>query len=213
MRFMVLKILVFLMWATTGAAATLNESDVAGGFASPSQNFNPTYAQVGSGFDVINGTASANNFDFLQFTSLPTGPQTVSFTLSMITPNANAFSNAGGEIRYSTVQTSGPYTNNISAGTFNLQAQRNIDPSLGSATLSFSLDNTFAGGDLFVNILQTFGNRNLSYSIAVPSNLASNPAPVPLPPAGILLASVLGFGLVWRGTRRSDLHPAGARAT
>ena len=198
-----------LLAASAVSAATINETDFAGGFASASQNFNPTYAQIGSGFDVVNGTSSANAFDFIQFTSLNAGAQTLSFTLNLLAPNANANSNAGGEIRYSTTQTTGPYTNNVSAGFFALQSGRNINPVISSTTLSFSLDNSFAGGDLFVNVLQTYGNRSVAYSLGVPGNL---PATVPIPPAGLLLASVLGLGLL-RRWRRRDLHHAGFAAT
>ena len=88
--------------AVPAIAATISETDFAGGFASADQNFNPTYTQIGSGFDVVNGTSETNAFDFIQFTSLAAGAQTITFTFNMITPNANANSNAGGEIRYST---------------------------------------------------------------------------------------------------------------
>lgn len=198
-----------LLAASAVSAATINETDFAGGFGSANQNFNPTYTQIGTGFDVVNGTSRANNFDFIQFNSLNAGAQTVSFTLSLITPNANAFSNAGGEIRYSTSRTTGPYTNNLSAGFFSLQSGRNVNPVVTSATLSFSLDNSFAGGDLFVNVLQTFGNRSVAYSLGVPGNL---PATVPIPPAGLLLVTALGLVLL-RRSRRGDLHHAWIAAT
>lgn len=189
--------LLSIFIAAPSFAATINETDFAGGFGAANQNVNPDYTAIGGGFDLVNGTSSANNFDFIQFTSLDPGPQTVSLTLSIIDPvGSNFFGLAGGELRYSTTQTTGPYTDNLSAGTFLLTGGLIATPGNNTTSLSFSLDNSFAGGDLFVNILQTFGNRSLSYSLAVPGNTL--PAAVPLPSAGLMLLVALGATVLGR---------------
>lgn len=206
----VVSVLFSIVMAVAAQAATINETDFADGFASPDQNFNPTYTQIGSGFDVVNGTLTRRNFDFIRFTSLNAGAQTVSLSFTLLAPNANQRGQLGGEVRYSTVQSTGPYTNNFSAGTFDLQSGRNVDPALAAATLSFNLDDTFAGGDLFVNILPTYGNRTAVYALGVPGNI---PAAIPLPPAGFLLLSACCLMAIGRRARRHDLHPARPQAT
>lgn len=212
MRTLFIATLISLMTVNAASAATVNETDFAGGFSSPNQFFNPTYTSIGFGVDTINGTATANNFDFLRFTDLEAGAQTLTFNFALQIPagQSNVFQNAGGQLYYSENYLSGPY-NGTNAGTFAMARDPFNLPGTPTTTLSFTLANSFAGGDLFVNILPQFGQA-FSYSLAITGN-GGGPAPVPLPPAGALLLAAFGALILRRRMRRDVLHTGLTQAT
>ncbi len=189
--------LMALFFAVGVQAATLNETDLAGGFSSNANS----YTQVGSGFDEIEGTLLNGEDDFLQFTDLAAGAQTVSFTFELLSNANNA--QASGRLRYFESFSSNPFSPGTAVGDFNLNPRNNT-----SQTLSFSLPTTFAGGDLFVAVL-SFSSNGLpySYSASVPGNAAA-PAPVPVPATGLMLLAALAGALMF--VRRSTPHLVGA---
>ena len=60
-------------------AATLNECDLVGGFSSSFA----TPTDVALGNLQVDGTLAASDFDFIQFTSLAAGAQSLSFTFAL----------------------------------------------------------------------------------------------------------------------------------
>lgn len=197
---------VSLCAASAVAAATINESDVPGGFGSNSQWFNPTYTSISYGVDVVTGTATSNNFDFLRFTDLDAGAQSITFDFAVPNATGTVFTNGGGQVYYSETYQSGPY-NGTNAGGFNMFYNPFNAFSTTTASLTFNLANSFAGGDLFVNILPQYGQ--FTYSVSLTGN-GGLPAPVPVPAAGALMLAALG-GLAFR--RRRALHPVPAQVT
>lgn len=78
------------------SAATLNECDLVGGFSSSFA----TPTDVALGNLQVDGTLAASDFDFIQFTSLAAGAQSLSFTFALNNPDVGAFlQNADGEVR------------------------------------------------------------------------------------------------------------------
>lgn len=203
MKTFVYSVLVSMSLACSAQAATLNESDFAGGFSSVQGN----YTQVGFGFETINGTLSSNDFDFLQFTNLDAGAQTISLTFDFIDPaSAPFFQNAGGTVRYSETFQNFAF-NGTNAGNFQVSAGPFVNPTNNSTTLSFNLDNSFAGGPLFLHILPTFGVP-FTYSANLTGNGGGPIAPVPVPATGLMLLGALAFGLT--AVRRQAPHVVGA---
>ncbi|MEL6570368.1 MAG: hypothetical protein AAFQ64_01835 [Pseudomonadota bacterium] len=200
-------IVAALFFAGGVQAATLNEADIAGGFAAGNQNFNPDYTAVAYGFDTVVGTLTANNFDFLQFTDLDAGAQTISLTLELLVPSGAGYSNGGGELRYSEAYQSSPYGGTF-GGNFALEVDPFNLPGTPSATLSFNLGSSFAGGDLFLALIPQYGNQTISYTTTLTGNGGSTPAPVPVPATGLLLLGALAVGML--ALRRSAPHLVGA---
>lgn len=193
--------------ASSAAAATVNETDFAGGFSSPNQYFNPSYTAIGFGIDTINGSLTPGNFDFINLTSLDPGAQTISMdvTLDASGFSPTAFVQQGGELRYGFSGVGSP----TNPGLFQLGANYLVvrDPFAASSstqTLSFNLDSSFAGGDLFLNLIPQFGSGPITYSIA-PSGNGGGLAPIPLPATGWMLISAIGAaGLMRRRKTHTD---------
>lgn len=174
--------------ASPAAAATLSELSFPGGDFSGNWNV-PTV--IGNGFDIVQGTGSANNYDILAFTGLAAGAQTV--TLDFAAPSGIGWSYAaGGNIRYSTRpfqwEWDGTMAGSVSIGYFN-QTQ----------SLTLALGPGFAG-TLYLGLYFTYG-QNLGYTLNLPGNAAPTPA-VPLPASAWLLGSALAAGAAARRARR-----------
>jgi len=201
-RVFVLPVLFSAALAGAAQAATLNETDV-GGFSS-SMSGGTGFTDVGSGFDVINGSLVNGEDDFLRFTNLAAGAQTLTFEFAL-TSTANS-AQASGAVRYwETTPPGNAFTGGTALPQFNLNPFSNP-----STTQTFALDSSFAGGELFVAILSFSSNGfPYSYSVSAPGNAA----PVPLPPAGLLLLTAFGALALRRKSRSGDLHPAGLQAT
>lgn len=195
MRFLRFCVAAFLGTASLGQAATLNESDIAGGFGS---SFNsPTV--IGSDVTTVTGTVSAADFDFLHFTSLSAGAQTLTFNFNLADPNGlSGFQNGGGSVRIKETAPGWAYDGNplnpAGGNDFDLSFDPfNVAGAVVSQTLSYSLGAGYAGGDLYVSILPTFASQAFSFGVIVPGNSASvDPSPVPVPAAGLLLIGALG---------------------
>jgi hypothetical protein len=177
--------------ASMAQAATLNETDVVGGFSS---NFG-TPTTIGSGFENLTGTPSGSDADYLHFTSLAAGAQTFSLSFDLGDPTpASFFDVATGSVGVSltapTASVTGVNANYFLAG-FASTTQ----------TLTYSLGSGFTGGSLYVSILPTFSTQSFSFGIDIPGN-ATPPAPVPVPAAGLLLLGALG-GFVALRRRKS----------
>lgn len=158
--------------AVTGAnasfAATVNEGSFAGDFSS---NYaSPT--AIATGVTTINGTLGSGDSDFLSFTGMQAGAQTVTLNV--------AASGAGplwiGSILYSTT----PFTSNSSGTLGGTMVMYNFPPLFVSLTqsLSFNLGATF-GGTLFLALNQQMGS-GFSYSLGVPGNVSGVPLPAPI---------------------------------
>lgn len=212
MRGFLIFVLCTLALAVSSQAATLTESDVNGGFSNDFRN--PTV--VGPGIDLITGGLStggggsvADEFDFLQFTNLQPGAQTVSFTFSLAVPSGfTGFIGAGGTVRVKT----DPFEFSAFEGTaqqFQLSFNSfNPAGSTPTQTLSFDLGSSFAGPELFVNVRTTNATQPFSFGVAVPGNAI---APVPLPATGWLMMFGLAaaFGMRRVGTQSAKhLVPA-----
>lgn len=187
-------------------AATLSPADVGGVY---SGNYaNPT--QIGTGFDTILGTGTAGQTVELALTRLPAGAQTLTFTFS--TPagislqgpaNGWSYYGAGGSLLYSVGSpfAYGPWGGR-SLGSFGV-----ANSTAGQMTnvLTLTLGSSFSG-PLYLGLNMTYGNTPISYSIGVPSNAvvaamsALPPAPVPVPPGGLLIAAALS--VFWLLRRR-----------
>ena len=194
MRFTSLIAAFGLCFASAAQAATINEIDVAGGFSS---NFaTPTAIAVDT--TTVNGTLSGGDFDFLHFTSLAAGAQSIILNFNLADPNGlSGFQNAGGQVRVSETQPAFAFDGtriNPGAGGNDFELTYNpfnVGSSVVTQTLSYSLDNSFAGGDFYVSILTTFSTQNFSFGLIAPGN-AVTPSPVPVPAAGLLLLGALG---------------------
>lgn len=187
-------------------AATLSPADVGGAYSDSYAS--PT--QIGTGYDTILGTATNGQSIALELTGLPAGAQTLTFTFTAapgVTPqgvaNGWAYYGAGGSLLYSTGSAfTGPWSG-ASVGGFGIA---NTTADTMTNVLTLTLDSTFSGA-LYLGLNMTYGNTPIAYSIGVPSNAAVTaitppPAPVPLPPGALMLASVLG-GLWLIRRRRS----------
>lgn len=200
MRVLPLFFACLLSCASASTAATLNET-LAGGFSS-----DPTdYTAVGRDFNVISGTLTGSEDDFLQFTSLDAGAQTFSFDISLAPTTGR--SQATGRVRVFEAFSPNPFFPGTTVGDFRLNTNRQT-----STTLSFSLPDTFAGGDLFVGLLSFSGNGlPYTYSLSVTGNGGGGPAPIPLPASGVLLlGALMAGGLLRRGRAMASKDPIAA---
>ena len=87
-------ILLVAMWASlfgVAQAATLNETDFAGGFSS--NELAPTV--VAGGFETVTGTIDSNEDTFLHFTNLAVGAQQLDFTFGIPASAALGFGSVG----------------------------------------------------------------------------------------------------------------------
>lgn len=167
--------------ASPASAATISETSFAGGDFSSAFGA-PT--AIASGFDTVTGNLGSGDRDFLSFTGMKTGAQTV--TLSLAALGAGPLWT--GSLRYSTT----PFTSNTSGTLAGSILMFNAPPVLVSLTqtLSFNLGATF-GGTLFIALNQQRGS-GISYSLSIPGNV---PAAVPLPATALLLGGALaGLG-------------------
>ncbi|OSP54234.1 hypothetical protein BV911_13870 [Pseudoruegeria sp. SK021] len=177
-----------LLAASVGgaSAATLAESDYPGGsfshsFGSPSI--------IGAGFDQISGTGSQNVPDFLTFSSLKPGAQTLTLSFTNVGDIVDSTS-SGVSVYHS--ETAFPH-----GWAGNLLGTAQIDVSTPSvANLVLNLDESFAG---VLNLGLYFTHGALNYNISAQGNAGlpfpeDTPAPVPLPATALLLGSVLGLG-------------------
>lgn len=166
--------------ASSVSATTVNEGSLSGGDFSSSFG-SPT--AIASGVGTVTGSLGANDRDFLSFTGMQTGAQSVTLNLTAI--------GAGpvwtGSFLYSTT----PFTSNTSGQFGGGIVMLNFAPFFVSMTqtLSFNLGATF-GGTLFLAIHQQTGT-GVSYSLDIPGNVA----PVPLPATALLLGgAIAGLG-------------------
>lgn len=204
MKRLLLASLLFLSSAAAGAAATLNESDVFGGFGGTAQ----TATQIALGNEVINGALGSGTADFLRFSNLASGAQTITLTFGLISPNPNAAGSGGGTVTVSPFGTPALQNFNITKG-----GGRNGTIS-GTTTLSFSLDANYNGQELVFGLTQSSGNRAVTYAMSIPGNVfVPPPAPVPVPPAGALLLAAFGGLAIWRRKRGVCLHQPRTQAT
>ena len=167
-----------VMMSAPSQGATLNEGtlgDFSNDYAAPTV--------IGNGFETVVGATSVGDLDFVQFTGLASGAQTVSVTFTPASLGTLFISS--GTLRYST-QPLTSSTSGTSAGNFSI-----YDLGLFSSTtqtLSFNLDSSFSGA-LFVSLSLALGSP-VNYSISIPSN--AYVAPVPLPASLVLLLVGLG---------------------
>ncbi|MCA0272871.1 MAG: VPLPA-CTERM sorting domain-containing protein [Proteobacteria bacterium] len=182
--------LAIVLSATPATAVTVNEGSFAGGDFSSSYG-SPT--AIASGVGTVTGNLGSNDRDFLSFTGMQTGAQSVTLNLTAI--------GAGpvwtGSLLYSTT----PFTSNSSGQFGGGIVMLNFAPFFVSMTqtLSFNLGATF-GGTLFLAINQQTGT-GVSYSLDIPGNVA----PVPLPATALLLGgAIAGLG----ASRRRGKHAA-----
>lgn len=200
----IISILAVLWAGLSGAAsaATLNETDFAGGFSSDA--LNPT--EISSGFETVTGTIDGTADTFLHFTSLAVGAQQLDFTFNLSDPTPAGLGDfAVGSVEVSQNPLSSDPTNPTEGDASFVLGFFGFFPN--SATLSFDLDDTFAGGDLHVSILSTFSTQEFSFGIDVPGNAAIAPAPVPVPAAGLMLLAALG-GFAALRRRKPSMLPA-----
>lgn len=152
--------------ALPARAATITEGSFPGGdfssaFASPTAIVN--------GYDVVTGSMGAGDYDFLHFTDMMPGAQTV--TVNVTGPTGIGMYISRGTLRYSTT----PF------------ASRNAGTNVGSFLLSpifgtsqsftFSLGPTFSGS-LYLSLNVTMGPV-MRYSVSVPGNIDLPGVPLP----------------------------------
>lgn len=192
MKSFIFTILWGFSTATMSMAATLSESDVNGGFGATQLSA----TQVALGNEIVTGTLSRGTADFLRFTNLSGGAQSVTLTFGLLLQNPNSAGSGSGTVTVSAL-TGVPVQN------FNITKGGGPNGTIsGITTLTFNLDNSFAGGELLFGLAQTAGNRTVTYAMSIPGNML--PAPVPVPPAGTLLLAAFGGLLAWR--RRLQTH-------
>lgn len=206
MRFLALCAYVFVAWSSAVVAATLNESDIPGGFSADFAN--PT--QIAGGFEDAVGELAIGGYDIFSLANLAPGAQTVSLTFSLPSlPAGSSFQNAGGYVRFR----EGPFAFSPEEGTrtnFGLVFNpSNPSGNVLSQTLSFNLDSSFTGTPLFFSVRSTFSSAGpLSFGLNAPGNAV---APVPVPATGLLLLSAL-LGSVslrrWHRRPANGLVPA-----
>lgn len=187
-----------LLGAASASASTLLESSLPGGdFSGDWTNF--TF--VDQGVTTISGTWSgSNDYDFIAFTGLATGAQTITLTFTPIAPLLDSFS-GGGTVMWKDSALKWSAWEGSTLGAINLVAG-SMDPQ----TLVLSLGASFAG-TLF---LQLYGTNSspVAYNISAPGNAAEAAVPigaVPLPAAAPLmvagLAGLAGLGALRRRRR------------
>lgn len=198
---------------TMAAASTLTPTDVGGSYSTDYQS--PTV--VGAGYDTITGTTNGNQFIELEFSALPAGAQTLTFTFSAPastvvqgTGGDWSYYGAGGSVLYSV---GSPFAYGPWGGTtLGSYSVNNSSLSSLSQIVTLALDSSFSGGALYVGLNTTYGS-NLNFSIGAPSNaVATTPvtpvSTVPLP-AGVLLLGG-GVALLAGLGRRSRRMPMAA---
>ncbi len=170
------------------SSATINEGSFSGGDFSNSFSAPTT---VVNGNDIITGTISSGDRDYLVFTGLAMGAQTVTLSFA---GSAGLYLSQG-TVRYSTT----PFTSNTSGtnpGNLFLFALF----SAPTQTLSFNLGPSFAGS-LYLGLSLTSG-QPITYSLNVPGNAPVTP--VPLPASAVLLGgAVAGMGALRRRAKRT----------
>lgn len=185
--------LAAVLMALPASAVTINEPSVAGG------DFSDNWAApsaIGFGYDIVNGQGSSSDPDYLVFTSMTPGAQSLSLTFTMPAgPNPLGF--AGGTVQYSFAPFTSA-TDGLSAGGYFLTSYA------PTQTLTLALGAGFAG-TLYLGITTLIGN-NIGYSITAAGNVLPA-SPVPLPASAALLAAALagagGFGALRRSRRRT----------
>ncbi|WP_425052681.1 hypothetical protein [Psychromarinibacter sp. S121] len=175
--------------ATAGHAVTVTEADV-GEFSSNWAA--PTV--LGDGVTSVSGTGAGNAYDILLLTGLASGAQTLSFSFEG--PSGADYSySAGGSIRYSET----PFRwgwDGQDGGSFATTYYDLTD------SLEIVLGDAF-GGVLYLALYFTHG-QDLAYTFSSSASVdAIDPAPVPLPAAGLLLGGALAlFGAAAARRRR-----------
>jgi hypothetical protein len=190
-RRMLAAAMATLLMAGPAAALTINEGSFGGDFSNAFGS--PSAIPVQR--DVVNGTLGAGDYDFLAFTGMIPGAQTVTFNFS--SSALGTFLSAG-TVNYST----SPFTSNTSGtnvGTFVLFDAGVI--ALRSQSLTLNLGSGFAGTLYLMLNLAT--GPNVNYSLSIPGNLP--PAPVPLPATALLLLGAgAGLGALKRAKGRKS---------
>ena len=186
MRYLTLSAVVLIAFTSLAQAATLNESDIVGGFSSDFTT--PTL--ISSGFEELNGTLEIGAYNIFSFTDLTPGAQTLEFTIGLQTPLGSSFQNAGGYVRFQET----PFQFSPEEGSrtdFSLVFDPfNPSANVLSQTLSFDLDDSFSGSPLFFATRLTFSSQGplSTFNVLAPGNAV---APVPVPAAGLLLLTAL----------------------
>lgn len=192
-------------------AATLTPADVRGG-AYSSSYLAPTV--VAAGYTSVTGSASAGQMLEFEFSGLPAGAQSLSFTFSLASgigvqgpSNGWAYANGGGTLLYSI---GAPFAwsawGGTTLGSFGVS---NSSTAAMLSTLTLTLDPSFSG-PLYLGLAFGYGSA-INFSIDAPSNAiaASQPegapsgtlAGVPLPAGAPLLAGALGLVALLRRRR------------
>lgn len=180
--------------AAPAAAATLSEADLPGGAFGASFD-RPT--EIGSGYETITGVGSQNRYDTLALTGLAAGAQRLDFFFAAPEGHGHSYS-AGGEILYSET----PFRYGWDGTRLGTRIQ--VDHRRPTQTLALDLADSF-GGTLYLALNFTHG-ADLAYTISAPGNAAraAAPAPVPLPPALLLIgAGFAALGAVTARRRRA----------
>ncbi|WP_375173297.1 VPLPA-CTERM sorting domain-containing protein [Pseudooceanicola sp.] len=179
--------------ASMAQAATVTEADY-GGFSNSGWSWatnSSAFSEIGHGYSSVSGTGEQNRHDFLHFTGLPTGEQSVTISFGFV-PDATA-NNRDVSVYWGTAAFCDW------CGTGLPQVSMNA----GNPTTEYVLNfNAGFAGDLYLQ-LNFLSGTNFTYNITgtgFASDSASGSAPaVPLP-AGIWLGlSALGaLGLAAR---------------
>jgi hypothetical protein len=172
--------------AAPSQASTINEGSLAGGDFSGLRT-SPT--AIANGFDVVTGSLSAGDFDYLHFTNMTPGASSVSFTITAPAGRVTA----QGRVYYSTTAFSA-----TNLGT--LAGNIRITPGQpGPQAITFNLGPSFAGS-LYVSLNLSLGPV-MRYSVSIPGNVTIPGVPVPAP-VFMLGAALAGMGALSRRRQR-----------